>query len=313
MFAGTEQFSRVEADAASLKPARSRWKHTVLGEATAMYSSNQIDLTVRGHASEMIGVQGPVYDSEEVPELLRCLPLNTNYSLTISIVSALGSGTPLPLTIDVTKLEMITVPAGSFECFRVDLNGLHQTYWISTDAHRHLVKLEASRAETELVAIENANSNEPVRYWNKVAGITMTAPPGWYFFEADPDDLLARVYALDPEATAHTFVVARARQSLLPDWRDSLHAWAEHEITEGSPMMRDVYARKDSWRTQMLAGAPGQSVLADFIEGTEKKMLYQVVAFVGPEVIEFTSHIPAADEDSMLPKMEEIVKSVKRF
>ena len=58
--------------------------------------------------------------------------------------------------VEVSGLETVTVPAGTFECFK--LKPSHgQTYWYSTDPHRYPVKYEAGDGVAELSAVRQSN------------------------------------------------------------------------------------------------------------------------------------------------------------
>jgi tetratricopeptide (TPR) repeat protein len=137
---GLQQLSRAEVEAESFKPLHSRWKHTLLGDADAVYAPGHVDLKLKGKdSSKTIDLEGVVYDNEEVIQMMRRLPLATNYTKTISIITTLGGGTTLPLKIEVVGTESVVTPAGTFDCFKVELS-VRQTFWYSTDAHHYLVK-----------------------------------------------------------------------------------------------------------------------------------------------------------------------------
>lgn len=309
-FGGIESFSCVEADALSFKPLHSRWKHTLLGYAEAKYSSNSVTVSVKGKDTRTMDLPATVFDNEQVAQLIRRLPLGTNYSVTVSLISSLSKGPLIPLTIEVAGVETLRVPAGQFECFRVNLS-LHQTFWVSTDSHRYIVKFQTGMVQAELTGVDQVNATQPVSYQNHEAALSMTAPPGWYFFDADPNGSIARVYLLDPEATAHTWMTVQRRESLIPGMGDSLQAWADHELLEGAIEMKDVYPRKDTWREFNLPGAHALSVVCDFNEARQAKVAYQLVAYAGTNAFLFTSHVPAEDFKAIEPKLQQIVNSLK--
>src|SRR5262245_48234620 len=88
LFAGVQQLSTVEVEAESFKPLHSRWKHTLLGDVDATYAPGGAELKFKGKDDvKKIEINGIVYDNEEVVQLMRRLPLATNYSTTIRILS----------------------------------------------------------------------------------------------------------------------------------------------------------------------------------------------------------------------------------
>ena len=53
-------------------------------------------------------------------------------------------GNLIPLELDVKEKEEITTAVGTFDCWKLELN-IGQTFWISDDANRYLVRFEGGR------------------------------------------------------------------------------------------------------------------------------------------------------------------------
>ncbi|MEO7318601.1 MAG: hypothetical protein ABIZ56_06410 [Chthoniobacteraceae bacterium] len=62
-----------------------------------------------------------VFDNESVAHLMRRLPLAMGYKTTVPVIATLGSSAVIPVGIEVMKKELLEVPAGKFECFKVKL------------------------------------------------------------------------------------------------------------------------------------------------------------------------------------------------
>jgi tetratricopeptide (TPR) repeat protein len=106
LFAGVQQLSKVQVDADSFKPLHSRWKHTLLGDVDAVYSPGKVEMKFKGKDEvKKTDLEGIVYDNEEVVQLMRRLPLATNYSTRIQILSTLGGGNIIPLKIEVAGID----------------------------------------------------------------------------------------------------------------------------------------------------------------------------------------------------------------
>lgn len=160
---GSQQASRVEVDAESMKPWHSRWRHSLLGEAQVNYSGDKAEVRLLGSDTvQTLEVGGACYDNEEVMQLMRRLPLTTNYSATLRVVTGLG-GSVIQFKTEVTGVETLEVPAGTFECYKLRLNLVNQTFWISTDAHRYVVQFEAGPIKAKLAAIEKVDAAEWIR------------------------------------------------------------------------------------------------------------------------------------------------------
>jgi hypothetical protein len=311
MFAGIQQFSRVEADPVSFAPFRSRWKHSLFGDADAAYSTNQVYVAVKGKEPQKFNPQGAVYDSEEIPHLLRRLPLQTNYTQTVNVLSTLPKSVLYPLKIVVAAIEKVWVPAGEFVCFKVELS-THQTFWISTATNRYVVRFRTSTAEADLSEVGQVKTSEPTVCWNKESGMYITAPPGWAFFEADASGLMGKIYLLDPEATATTCLKVWNRDALPEKAKTSLRAWTDYELKEASPDHQDFILKNDKWLDQPVAGALGLSVTCDFSD-SPKTYAYESVGFIGSKAVALGSQMPAEQSASIIPALRAILNSLKSY
>ena len=111
---------RVEQD--SFSPIESRIRDP-LGLFHATYGKGTVNLLtkVQGQENKLdIPVSEKIYDNDQVLYLLRRLPLEKGYQAVFDILPIQG-GTPLTCRIKVTGQKQITVPAGLFDCYELDL------------------------------------------------------------------------------------------------------------------------------------------------------------------------------------------------
>jgi hypothetical protein len=161
LVAGPKQFSRVEVEADTFKPIHSVWKHTLLGEAEATYSAGRAEVKTAGKDEiKITDLQGVCYDNEEVVQLVRRLPLEPDYRTTLRVFTSLGGARIIPIELKVTAQEKVEVPAGTFDCYKIELSLVNQTFWYSTDEHHYLVKFDASGITAELTGVEQRTAQE---------------------------------------------------------------------------------------------------------------------------------------------------------
>ena len=316
LYAITQQGSRVEVEADSFKPISCHWKISVIGEADVTYGSGKALLKAPGKAEPReIDLSGVVYDNEEVIQLIRRLPLAPDYKTTLRIFTGLGGGSIIGLQAAVTAQEKVEVPAGTFDCYKVELSMVNQTFWYSTDAHHYLVKFEGGGVVAELASVTQRKPGEPVSYQDSTFNFSLAAPADWIFFRSDvPGDKgKSKVVVLDPEGVATSVVNVGSKSLLWPEVQNSLRAWAEKEITdgEGSKLLKELTIRPDSWKDRTVAGRPALSVIGDFVEGKEKKVGYAVFTFGNTNAATFVLLADAKDFEAFQPKFEAIVDSYK--
>jgi hypothetical protein len=316
LYAVTQQSSCVEVQAESFRPIHCHWRINLIGTVDVSYSHGSAKLKMAGQDEiKKIDLPGVVYDNEEAIQLMRRLPLAPDYKTTLHILSGLGGGSVIPIEAKVTAQETVEVPAGTFDCYKVELSPVRQTIWYSTDAHHYLVKLEAGGAIGVLAAVTQHKGDEPLQYQDAAFGFSLTAPGDWLIHRADSKDLKnkAKVMILDPEGIGTSIVQVGSRTNLWPEAQNSLRAWAEKEIAdgEGSKILKDLVIRPESWKDRMVAGKPGLSFIGDFVEADEKKIGYAVFTFGNTNAATFVLLAGAKDFEAFQPKFEAIVDSYK--
>jgi len=320
LFAATsQQFSRVEVEADSFKPIHCRWKINMIGEVDVTYLPGHAELKMIGQEEvKKIDLSGVVYDNEEVVQLMRRLPLAAGYKTTVHTFTGLGGGNIVPVQTEVTGQEKVEVPAGTFDCYKVELSlakQMKQTFWYSTDAHHYLVRFEGGGVIGVLAALTQRKAGEPVQYQDPAFGFSLMAPADWMFYRGDPRDEKnkTRVVILDPDAIATATVDVGSRQLLRPEAQKSLRTWAEQEVakTEGSKAMKALKIRPDSWKDRTVADCPALSVVADFEEGKEKKIGCSVFTLGNSNAAVFSLYAPAKDFEAFQPKFDAMVDSYR--
>ncbi len=317
LFASTHQASRVEVEADSFKPIHCWWKIGLIGEVEVNYLPGQAELRTPGKDGvKKMDLSGVVYDNEEAVQLVRRLPLASDYQTTLRIFTGLGGGATISLGVKVLGEEKVEVAAGTFDCYKVELSPVNQTFWYSTDAHHYPVKFEAGGIVAELSQVTQRKSGAPVQYQDSGFGFALTAPADYVFFRADMKDETdkIRVVVLDPDAVATSVVNVGSRQGHGPKAQQSLREWAEKEALEGegTKTLKALKIRAESWKERAVAGCPAVSVVGDFEEGKEKKVVYAVFSVVKTNAAVFTLLAPAKDFEACQPKFEAIVESFQQ-
>jgi hypothetical protein len=173
--------SRVDVWRDNLAPISSTFNHTQLGEIEVAYAADKVKMTTKGEKEDAvheIDIDRSVYDNEEAGHLMRRLPLEVGYKTTLPIFIVFQRQV-IDIGLEVTVRETIEVPAGTFECYKIELS-IQQTLWISTGPERYMVKFEGGGATTELTQIGTRKMDEPTAYEDEDWDFSLSAPPGWY-------------------------------------------------------------------------------------------------------------------------------------
>jgi hypothetical protein len=177
MSGGGESLSWVEVDPTTFQPLASSWKHTQLGEVSAVFRPGEVELKKAGSTeTTKLHPDKVVFDNEECFHLPRLLPLAVGYKTTIPVIATIAGGAVIPLGVEVVKKETLEVPAGKFECFKLQLS-IGQTLWYSDDAARYLVRFDGGGAIGQLASISQRKPGELVSFRDEALGVSLTPRP----------------------------------------------------------------------------------------------------------------------------------------
>jgi hypothetical protein len=314
LFAGVQQWSRAEVDFHTFKPIHCRWKHSLVGEAETTYSTGGANVKLNGaSAVKHMDLDGVVYDNEQTLQLMRRLPLADGFTVSLKIFAGLTGGTLLPLQLTVEAHESVTVPAGTFDCYKVGLN-IGQTYWFSTDAHHYLVKLEGGGFIGELAAVKQQSAIQAERFDDPARKFSVAVPAGWIIDQKEGryDASQTELVLLDTEAIGTTYVKVLNANELEPAARVSVRGLADRQIAEGSKHYKEFAVRANSWTETTIAGQPAVSVVVDLVvQGKIRQTVCGVYAFVDGNAVDISSTTTPEDFETYRPQFNDLVASYR--
>jgi hypothetical protein len=303
-------YSEVLCEPESFKPLESVWRHSVLGETRGVYGDESVDVNVVGKDKQFtIDFTPPAFDNEQAAELFRRLPLAVGYKTAITIVTTLG-GQKFDLPLSVPEIESITVPAGTFECFKLELGVVNQTFWISTDKHRYLVRFAAGGISADLVKIAQAAPGE----METVRGedFSLTLPAGWLSYapsSRSSDETTTRVHLLDPRADGRSEMVLRPKSMLDEAERASSKAWTEDFVSDLKKRYADLEVREPGLVETKVGGLPATLIVADYTKDGKQVSMVGVAVIGEKSAANLHLTTDAAKLDHLRPEFEAIVDS----
>jgi len=308
--------SHVVVDRETFLPIESVFRHSLLGTVEADYSRSVVDVRLKGvdgtESTRKDELDGVYYDNEQGWHLFRRLPLADDYKGTLPICATFGGGA-MKLDVEVTGKETLEVPAGKFECYKLLVKPVQQTFWISTDAHRYAVKFEAGGVTGVLQSIRQVKPGDMVGYGDRELGFSLSAPADWYLIHdkasaKEPEHL---VILVDPGAESVTAILVQPADRLKDEHRKSARAWAESQVAEERQKHKDYRVRADSWRERTVAGHPAVSFIADYVHGEKPRAEYRVLV-VGESIAAwFMTQTEPERLDGFRREFDKIIGSLK--
>jgi len=144
-----EEESKVYTDAETLSPIRYETTMTVSKgtyEITAVYGEDEVQIdaeTPDGPQSLTRPKPDNAYDNDQLLMLGRALPLEEDYSAEFNLVIP-KSANKTPTSVKVVGRETVTVPAGEFDCWKVQygFGGVSQSAWYAVEGSKPMVKYD---------------------------------------------------------------------------------------------------------------------------------------------------------------------------
>ncbi len=304
-----EQWSRTDVDRNSMRPIRAATRISLLGDYRTDYETGQARVESQGKEPRVVALDGPVFDNQEFIFLSRRLPLALGFKKSISVLAA--GGTVIKINVAVIAMEDVQVPAGKFHCYKLELAGFDQTFWIGADAPRPLVKVETHGQTVELSNLRKLDRS-PLVYQDAKIDLSFTASAGWI---AKPEDLPAkdetRVFMLDPESKASLLVWAKEQKTMKSEIVKQLRAGLDERVERRSKMLKDYRIRPESIQTRQIGGNQVLSAVAEFLQGQQKMVEY--LTWVRSENVNslFFATVPASDLDEFRKRLDPVLETVK--
>ena len=294
----------------------------MLGDAEAVYSPGEVAVTLfkdgKKSSTRKETFEKVHYDNEQGYCVFRQLPLSKDYQAIVPIYTSLGS-TKIELPVKVTGMETVETPVGKFECYKMHLDVVNQTFWISTDEHHYIVKFEAGGLTAELEQIGLNKPGERKSFNNDEWGFSISIPTSWYFYEPSPPEKndSKPLYLLDPEETAVNFVGVWKREDLKDkddkaDPKKVVRVFADESVAYRTKELKEYKVRLDSWKEFTVGGLPAVSVIGDYVAGSQKKCDYCV--HVLGQTTKAQLRISACDPeklDALRAEFDKIVETLK--
>ena len=302
--------SRVLADYETYAPQESRWRHSMLGSVEAVYDKDQVVIQVAGQSSPTtLKFSPPAFDNEQAAELFRRLPLEVGYKSKITVISTLAT-TKVPLDLEVPKIETIDVPAGSFECYRLELS-IGQTFWISTDESRYLVQFRAGGVTAGLMQVRQpaefqASTNvEDSRY-------SLTLPPDWFAYKpsGQAEDASPTTALLDPSGIANTRIEIGPLEPI-QEKHATPEAWLKASLEQYRERMQDFKLVEPGVETTTVGGRPAATATVTFVEGNKPMTARRMTIFGETSAANLRFAVETARLAEWEPQFAEILQTLE--
>jgi hypothetical protein len=305
--AGQQVASRVDADLETLMPINSSWTIGGMSNTKCQYERGKVvvkTIVAGAEKARTIEIDPAPYDNEEGLFVFRCLPMAEKYSQTVPIFASIAAG-GIDIGFQVQGKEAVEVPAGKFNCLKVALTPVNQTFWFSDDEHRYPVKMEANSVLIPLVKIERLKPGEVRKYSDADVGLDL--PEGWDVYRHKEGTSL-----LTPDINWDITIKATELSELSAEEKASPRAWAERRLPDEAKRLKDLKVRT-KWDTEKTtSGQPAACYVADFAGAKGPAMAQYVICVFGKtKAVALTASCPRDGFDNLTKAIKSVVDSLE--
>jgi len=266
-------------------------------------------------------VDGSAYEFGQVAQLLRRMVLAVGRQATIPVILADGSHVALKMMVDAE--EDVTVPAGTFPCYRVRLAaprphpsvfegnwpvaGDGEALWLGRGAGRPLVKMASGASKGELTALRTLEHGAQRIYRDPVFGYSFAAPSSW-LNSLRADRRAATIDLFDTESE----MTIRIAVYLASPAGESLQATADARLRKSMAGARD-YTLRGPMTAATMGGNPALSWIADFHYRSGPRDAVEYITCVQGQSATAAIILQAwtADFEPLRPRFQPIVDSFR--
>ncbi len=298
--------TRVQFNSESMRPTRESLVMRPMLDVAVEVDSGQAKVMPAGKEPRVVPLDGPVFTNEQITQLVRRLPLRDGYKVTVPILSVVGMVMKLELT--ATGPEEISVPAGKFRCFKVDV--ISQNIWVAADGTRPVVKLSAMGVTTELTAVRSQRETAGESYRSENQRFALELPAGWSTMAMPSGPDWSQILLADPEANSMTIVMMvdkKTNPQIAKDLRDSVDEIAKQKVS----YYKDYTVRPESIQTLQIAGQQAIRAIADYTEGGRKITDYLIFVRSANSRVNVTTKVEAADLEAFRKRFDPIVQTLQ--
>jgi hypothetical protein len=242
--------------------------------------------------------------------VIRRMPLSPGYKTALQEV--MPSATALKVGLTVTGMEDVTTKAGTFHCYKVELDSRNQTFYISADAARYPVKVDISGIATlELESIGRVGTQPGTTYRDEKTGYTVALPAGWNIDVVDhlggKDGSMVQLENQDSLAVITIWAYPQEVGASLPASAAARRKSVEQSILD----LQNLKVRADEWRDRQVGGHPAVSWVADTKDPFNQKIVQYRVRVWSPKWrVDITAKAKPQELDGLRPRLDSIIDSI---
>jgi|GEM_PF-2507698 len=251
-----------------------------------------------------------IFENDQTIHLIRAIDFTLGEEVSMQIVTPLAHGL-FPFILNPVEYETVETPAGSFDCIKVETN-INQTFYVSRDESRHMVKIEIGQAIVELAALEEWNTEMPTVVAASKIPVQIELPLGAFYYPEKDQPNRYRLRYYDPDFLTQHSLFSVQRNS----GDESVAVTAPRElavqmIEKDHDHLTEFEIIENSWEEMQIAGMDGILVITHQRRGKILTSTYHAYANGAGTLVALRSDFHEADTQAVREQMIKTLESIQ--
>ena len=302
---------------------------------TATWTDSTLIVSTEGDAeTKTFPIEGNVYDGEQQFWLMRQLPLEVGRKVQMKVQSILVSKAPQPNEYEVVAEELLEVPAGTFDSYKVShANGL-LSFWIDKGPEHRLLKLQGPTSYFQLVKIQHVTPGAWRTITSDSPRFSVEIPDEWFAVKSMDEEKHPVSKTVAGATEGSRLTIQRERhlirddagklniQLLITDI-SPLQAYNDQDLTlagrvafyneQMSKSVDNFAVREGSQRDLSINGLAAYTETAEYTKRGEPWIYYSTYIMDGTRLMWFGAHTQAVYFDEGKTMFDHILHTIKTY
>lgn len=318
--AGGASLSRSRFLTEGYRAIESRWYIGSIGDVKVSYGPKGNPIVTdsqSGESREMYDAKvlasntAPLIENEQMVQMIRALNQELGTKQKTMILAAHNPGLPINFDLEVTAHEEVTVPAGTFQCAKIETS-IKQTFYVSRGENRELVRMDMGPAKIDLISSEDWDGKKPskIRAKDQGAGFTL---PGMVLYSppVEKEEIFRMQIWCGDFAGRDGLIEINKVENLVEGARGSSSDYA-NTLHEGFAKNFDSFeVLGNEWDKFQINGVDAVGMSIKRQSGDIVTFEYQVHALGESHALSFRLNYAQPDQEKAIARAREIVDSFR--
>jgi hypothetical protein len=253
----------------------------------------------------------PLFAATQIARVESALSMKIGTRQKVFLIPASPDFVPAPYEVAVTAHETIAVPAGIFDCAKIETTSGEIQFYGLGDTHP-LVKIDSGPVNIVLVGEFDWDGKTPTKASSKNFGVSFTVPGAMLAMSAtDNKNVYRQPFWSADFAGLDSMLEINWTRNLDPEAKASSRACAEHMIQLMGKGYKEWGVVEGSWEKVDAGGIPGVAVRTRGVRGEITEHKYHVYALGKEKTVIFRMNYGARDGDAARKRAMELIKTLK--